>query len=269
MKKYLWLVCLVFQISACATVQKVLDKAIPIDTPQEIELGKQFSQAIEKEYNILQDQEITEYVNKVGQRVVRASARQDLPYHFKVVNSKEINAFALPGGFVYINAGALKAMDNESQLAGVLAHEVGHIVARHGVKRIQASIGTSRLFEIIFQGKTGNKRDVIAKQAVSLAMNLVMLGHGRQAEFEADELSVNFTYQSGYNPGGMIEFFEKLKATEKREPSKLKHLLASHPPTSERIERVKAKIEGLAQKTDIKQGVEELNRIKERIIGKE
>jgi predicted Zn-dependent protease len=248
-KYILFFILFLGQLTGCATVQTGLDRQerIFITTANEVSIGKDVCQQVEKEYKILKDAFLTQYIDEVGQKIANVCFRQDIKYHFKILDSKIINAFAVPGGFIYITGGAISAMDDEAQLACVLGHEIAHIAARHGVKRIQAAIGTNILFSIIFK----DDKHKTAQQIAKITANLIFLGHGRKAEFEADELGVHFAYQAGYDPRGAVEFFNKLKAKEKREPHKLEVLLSSHPPTSERINKVKSKIYTLPKKHDL------------------
>lgn len=249
MTNYLLSLIVLAQLIGCATVQTGVDKqeCIFITTAQEVSIGEDVCQQVEKEYKILNDAVLTQYINEVGQKVANVCFRQDVKYHFKILDSKIINAFALPGGFIYITSGAVAAMDDESQLAYVLGHEIAHVAARHGVKRIQSAMGTNILFSVIFK----DDKHKTAQQIANITANLIFLGYGRKAEFEADELSTLFVYQAGYDTRGAIEFFHKLKANEKTQPHKLEVLLSSHPPTSERIDKVQAKIYALPEKPNL------------------
>lgn len=238
-------------LSGCASVQTGIDKKerLLIGTEQEIEIGKSVSQNVEKEYKILDDPVVTSYVSEVGSRVAATSFRQDVKYQFKVLDDKNINALACPGGFIYIFGGALVAMDNESQLAFVLGHEIGHVSARHSAERIQQVLGISLLASLLLK-----KDGKVASQIVNLATNLLFLGYSRRDEFEADELAIHFCYMSNYDPQGGIEFFEILKEKERREPSKIEVFLSSHPPLSERIEQVRDKMGKFPEKEGLERG---------------
>lgn len=232
----------------CATVQTGLDRqeSIFISSQQEVSIGEQATQQIEKENKILNNPALTQYVNNIGQNLANVCFRKDIKYHFKIIDSDVINAFALPGGFIYIYGGALVSMDNEAQLAAVLAHEIGHVAARHGVKQLQKSQAYSILASILLK----NEKEGIQKLS-NITANLVFLGYSRKAEFEADELGTHFTYQAGYDPKGMLEFFEKLKQKEKDEPSKLEILIRTHPSTLDRINNSKSQISSLPEKPNL------------------
>jgi len=249
MKKYLLTFILFLgQFLGCATVQTGLDRqeSIFISTQQEVAIGEEVVKQIEKENKILNNPVLTQYVNDIGQRLARVCFRNDVTYHFKIVDADIINAFALPGGFIYIYGGALLAMDNEAQLAGVLAHEMGHVAARHSVKQIQKTQAYSILASILLKDE---KKSI--QELSNIAANLVFLGYSRTAEFEADELGLHFLYQAGYDPVGLLEFFEKLKQTEKEDPGKLTLLLRTHPFTSDRISQAKSQISSLPAKPDL------------------
>ena len=239
-KKYLlFFILILCQISGCATVQTGLDRqeSIFITTSQEVAIGEEVIQQIEKENKILNNSALTGYVNQVGQKLAGVCFRKDIEYHFKIIDSEMINAFALPGGFIYVYGGALTAMDNEAQLAAVLAHEMGHVAARHGVKQLQKAQVYGVLSSILLK----DEKKAIAELS-NMAANLVFLGYSREAEFDADALGVHFTAQAGYDPKGMLEFFEKLKQMEKREAGKLEVLLRTHPLTADRISKIESQI---------------------------
>jgi predicted Zn-dependent protease len=154
------------------------------------------------------------------------------------LESPEINAFACPGGFIYIYTGLLKTMDNEAQLAGVLAHEIGHVVARHSVKRLQQVLGIQVLLSIAL-----GESSEITQKAIGTGFVLILQGYSRQNEFEADYNGAYYMTTAGYHPRGMIQLFEKFKEMEKgRKDTALDQLLASHPPTADRIAKVEEHI---------------------------
>src|ERR1041385_7785903 len=182
---------------------------------KEIALGKQLAQEVEHQAKIIDDPIIAEYVNRIGQNIVRNSDAQ-VPFTIKVLDSEEVNAFALPGGFLYVNSGLILAADNESEIAGVMAHEIAHVAARHGVE--QASKG--RLFQylsipLIF---VGGPVGMIAQNAFNILVPLTFLKFSRGAEEEADRLGLQYMWASGYDPTAMLSFFEKLKSKEKKDP---------------------------------------------------
>jgi predicted Zn-dependent protease len=218
---------------------------ILIPTPVEVSIGRGAAQDVERKLKLLNDAVVQNYVKNVGNRIVRIVDRRDIKYYFKVIDAPQINAFALPGGWVYIYTGLLKQLNNEAQLAAVLAHEIAHIVARHGVKRLQLALGGS-----LIAGLIARDSKTIAK-ASKIVLSLVMKGYSRKDEFEADKFGTYYLAKTGYNPRGMIEVLEILKSLEGRTPSKLETLFRTHPPTKDRIKKVNSQINGLNFKQSI------------------
>jgi len=210
---------------------------ILISTQEEVQLGKEISLEVESQEKILQDPVVTNYVNQVGQAIAKITDRSNLNYSFKVLESEQVNAFALPGGFLYIYTGLLKLMKNEAQLEGVLAHEVSHVVGRHGVKRLQQVYGIQILLDIALGKKNDTTRKVLEG-----ASAVILQGHGRGMEFEADDFGTIYTNKAGNNPVGMVQLLEILKSLEGNPPSTIEKILSSHPPTSERIAKVNTRI---------------------------
>lgn len=188
------------------------------------------------------DSQLQSYVNSVGQKVASASDRNNIPYHFTVVDSSDINAFALPGGYVYITRGLLSRMDNEAQLAAVLGHEIGHVNARHSMKRMQNVLGFNMALAILDQAASGSKNYQeyrgLVKTGSSVAFAAVSLGYGRDNELEADSLGTKYANKAGYDPKGMVQLLELLKSLSEREPSSVEEFFMSHPRTSIRIDAV-------------------------------
>jgi predicted Zn-dependent protease len=233
---------------------------ILIPTDSEVKIGKEVVADVEKEEKVLNDTEVLNYVNKVGQKIAKVCDRKDVKYSFKVLDSEEINAFACPGGFIYIYKGLLKTMDNEAQLAAVLAHEVGHIVARHSIKRLQAAYGYAIVMEIAL----GDKMGKVARQAADAATGLILQGYGRENEYEADNYGTLYAKKSGYNPKGMIQVFEKFKKMEGSPPNAIEKLLSSHPPASDRIKNCNDQIKKVGG-TDLPYYETEYNAIKAKL----
>ncbi len=224
---------------SCATTGPGGKKSlILISTSQEVAIGESLVQDVESKNEVTQDSVLADYVNQVGQGVASLSDRKDIEYHFKVLESEEINAFACPGGFIYIYGGLLKTMDNEAQLAGVLAHEVGHVVARHSVKRLQQVLGLQVLLSLAL-----GESSELTQRAVATGIGVILQGYSRQNEFEADYQGAYYMTKAGYDPEGMIQLFGKFEEMEKgRKNTFLDQLLASHPPTTDRIARVQGHI---------------------------
>ncbi len=210
-----------------------------ISLEKEIALGKQLAQEVERQVKLLNDPEITEYVSRVGQNLVKNSDAK-VPFTIKVVDSDEINAFALPGGFFYVNSGLITAADEESELAGVMAHEIAHVAARHGTEQYtKAMIANYATIPLIF---LGGGLGYGLYQAAGFLIPLQFLHFSRAAETEADFLGLEYMYKTGYDPTSFVSFFEKIQAQEKKKPGTLAKAFSTHPPTGDRIEKTQANI---------------------------
>jgi hypothetical protein len=198
----------------------------------EIKMGKQYAMQVENSVKLVQDPVVTEYVNRIGQNLVRNSDAQ-VPFTIKVIDSDEVNAFALPGGFFYVNSGLILAADEEAELAGVMAHEISHVAARHMTRQMTraqwANIGTIPL--IFIGGGIGYG----IYEAAGLGLPLTFMKFQRNFEAEADYLGLQYMYKTGYDPQAFISFFEKIQAKEKKKPGTIAKAFASHPQTPDRI----------------------------------
>ena len=205
----------------------------------EIRMGKQYAMQVEQGVKLVQDPVVTEYVNRIGQNLVRNSDAQ-VPFTIKVIDSDEVNAFALPGGFFYVNSGLILAADEEAEMAGVMAHEIAHVAARHGTRQMTraqwANIGTIPL--IFIGGGIGYG----IYEAAGLGLPLTFMKFQRNFEAEADYLGLQYMYKTGYDPQAFISFFEKIQAKEKKKPGTLAKAFASHPQTPDRIEKSQQEI---------------------------
>jgi predicted Zn-dependent protease len=213
-----------------------------ISLEKEIQMGRQLAAEIERQVKLVDDPTINEYVNRVGQNLVRNSDAK-VPFTIKVVESDEINAFALPGGFFYVNSGLILAADDESELAGVMAHEIAHVAARHGTENAsKAQIVNIASLPLIFLGGVGG---FALRQAAGFLIPMQFLQFSRKAEAEADYLGVEYLYKTGYDPGAAVSFFEKLQARESARPGTVSKMFSTHPPTGDRIEMTKKNIEAV------------------------
>src|SRR5438309_58888 len=183
---------------------------------KEIALGKQLAQEVERQAKIIDDPVIAEYVNRVGQNLVRNSDAK-VPFTIKVLDSEEVNAFALPGGFFFVNSGLILKADNEAELAGVMAHEIAHVAARHGTR--QATRGTIINYASIPLIFMGGWTGYAIQEAVSMAIPMGFLKFSRAFESEADLLGLEYMYKAGYDPTAFVDFFEKIQSLEKTKPS--------------------------------------------------
>src|SRR6267142_225922 len=208
---------------------------------REIGLGKQLAQEVERSSKLIDDPIVTEYVNRVGQNLVRNSDAR-VPFTIKVIDSDEVNAFALPGGFFYVNSGLILHAMEESELAGVMAHEISHVTARHGTKNAtKGELMQLATIPLILLGP-GGWAGYGMYQGLNLAIPITYLKFSRDAEREADFLGLQYMYKAGYDPNSYVTFFERIQADEKRRPGTTPKVFSTHPPTPERIENTQKEI---------------------------
>ena len=202
-------------------------------------LGKEMSHEVESQAKLLKDPVITEYVNRIGQNLVRNSDAT-VPFTIKIVESDEVNAFALPGGFFYVNTGLIMAADSEAELAGVMAHEIAHVAARHATKNMtKGQLFNFASIPLIF---IGGPVGYAVQQAAGIALPMGFLKFSRDAEREADLLGLEYQYKSGYDPASFVSFFEKVKAQEKQKGNFISKAFSTHPMTSDRVSRAQKEI---------------------------
>ncbi|MCP4685543.1 MAG: M48 family metalloprotease [bacterium] len=212
---------------------------IIIPSSQEVSIGAGMAQELARSERIFPDSTWQRYLNRVGQNIVAVCDRKDIQYHFTVVESDQINAFAAPGGFIYFYTGLLREMDSEAEMAAVVAHEISHVVARHGIKRLQATLGVAMAYELAL----GNENSEVLHTAVGLGLGLLSAGYSRSNEREADDYGLTYLVRAGYDPQGMEGMLQKLAALGGRSSSSVFEGLAStHPQTQERIQNTRAQI---------------------------
>jgi beta-barrel assembly-enhancing protease len=206
---------------------------------KEIALGKQLSIEVQKQARIVDDPIVSEYLNRLGQNLVRNSD-VTFPVSFTLIDADEINAFTLPGGFIFVNTGVFRLSDNEAELASVLAHELGHAAARHATRQASRdqmiSLGTIPLS--IMGGIPG----LVARQAASLVAPMAFFHFSRAFETEADLLGIQYLWKSGYDPNASVDMFERVESTEKKQPGSVSKLFRTHPLTPDRIDQTQKNI---------------------------
>ncbi len=206
---------------------------------KQIAQGKAFAQQVESTAKLVKDPVVTEYVNRIGQNLVRNSDAR-VPFTIKVIDSDDVNAFALPGGFFYVNSGLILAADNEAELAGVMAHEIGHVAACHAAReQTRGSLAQLASIPLIF---VGGMAGYGAYEAASIAVPMTFLKFSRGFEAQADYLGVEYMYKAGYDPEAYIDFFEKIQAKEKKQPGFLAKAFETHPMTPNRITKAQEEI---------------------------
>jgi beta-barrel assembly-enhancing protease len=208
---------------------------------KEIALGKGLAQEVERSSKLIDDPVVTEYVNRVGQNLVRNSDAR-VPFTIKVIDSDEVNAFALPGGFFYVNSGLILRAQEESELAGVMAHEISHVTARHGTKNAtKGEMMQLATIPLMLLGPAGWAGYGLY-EGLNIAIPLTYLKFSRDSEREADFLGLEYMYKAGYDPNAFVTFFERIQSDEKRRPGTIPKVFSTHPPTPDRIEAAQKEI---------------------------
>ncbi len=231
---------------------------------KEIALGKQLAMQVERQAKIINDPVISEYVNRVGQNLVRNSDAK-VPFTIKVIDSEEVNAFALPGGFFFVNSGLILKADNEAELAGVMAHEIAHVAARHGTRQAtRGEIAQLGMIPLIFVGGGWTMYGIY--EAASVLVPIGFLQFSKAMESEADMLGLQYMYKTGYDPEAFVDFFEKIETLEKQKPGTLAKVFSTHPPTEDRVKASQINIEKyLKEKPEYVVTTSEFNDVKARL----
>lgn len=230
---------------------------------KEIALGKQLAQEVERQAKVIDDPIIAEYVNRIGQNLVRNSDAK-VPFTIKVLDTEEVNAFALPGGFFFVNSGLILKAESEAELAGVMAHEIAHVACRHGTKQAtRGDLAQIATIPLIFMGGwTG----YAIQQAAGLAIPMGFLAFSRGMEAEADYFGLQYMYKAGYDPTAFIDFFEKIETLEKKKPGSVAKVFSTHPMTDDRIKKSQDEIQTiLAPKPEYVVNTSEFNDVKSRL----
>jgi beta-barrel assembly-enhancing protease len=231
---------------------------------KEVAMGRQLAAEVDRQAKFIEDPEITEYVNRVGQNIVLHSDAK-VPFTIKVIDSDEVNAFALPGGFFYVNKGLVLAADNEAELAGVMAHEIAHVAARHAVEN-QAKANLMEWGAIAGSIFLGGIPGLIFQNTAGLGMLAAFMKFSRGAEEEADKLGVQYLYAAGYDPNAMATMFEKLSAQNKKKPGFFAKVFATHPQTPDRRASALALVARFPEREEYVVSSSEFQRIKSRLM---
>ena len=216
-----------------------------ISVEEEWRLGAQLAQDINSKVRLNNDPEVNAYVRRLGQAIVAQTPMRNLPWQFHVVDDPAINAFALPGGHVYVHTGLINAADNASELAGVMGHEISHVVARHSTEQITRQYGISVIASMVL----GQDPNALAALAAQIAAGGALARFSREAEREADELGIQYMHAAGYDPRGMASMFQELLENEKSQPGKVESFFATHPLTTDRVRDAQRRAESLGARS--------------------
>ena len=252
---------LTFHTGCSAPLVKALSDINIFTDAEELQFGKAYVVQHEKEVKLYTDPVVTNYINALGQSLVRYSKRSNIPYTFKVVDKKGVNAYAVPGGFIYIHLDLIRMAETESELAFVLGHEIGHIVGQHSMKRLTKIYGIEIVKRIILDEESTEAKKLIAE---ILAAGL-LFRYSRDNERESDFYGVQNIYDAGISPEGAIGFFQTLRNLQKREPSTLEKLISTHPVHNERITNVRSHIKKLPPKSGLRRDSSEFRAIKRKL----
>lgn len=224
-----------------------------ISTRQEVSIGTNLAQEIEDQIEPFGNDDWNDYVDMIGRRIVSVCGRQDIEYSFTIIDdSTSVNAFALPGGYLYVYTGLILRAENEAELAGVLAHEVGHVVGKHGMKKMTSMIG----YQLLLRQILGSDPGFIERAAADFTGGIGFANYGRHNESEADAYAIQYLFEAGYDPNAFVTFLEKLGKLRVSNPSIVEKLLSTHPQPFERIAEVQNAIRLLQSGTELELGAE-------------
>lgn len=213
-----------------------------VSTAQEVQLGQQYAAQIEQQLPIMNDQAVNYYINQLGNSIARRADNRGIAYTFRVVNAAEVNAFAVPGGHVYVNRGLIERASNMSELAGVLAHEIGHVVERHSVEQMERAQGANTAAAVLYGVLLGRNPSAVEQVGLQAGGSALFAHYSRDAEREADHDAVRFLIAAGINPRGLTTMFQKLLSEQKSQPGAVERWFSTHPLTAERVQNVQQEI---------------------------
>jgi len=241
-KMFLMVIFICVTFCGCASEYNIVtheQETYFYSTDKEVQMGESIARQIEKEYKYTDDPLIQKRVEDIGKKIAAVCDRREIRYNFYVIKEEEVNAFALPGGFVYINDGLVEKVDSDDQLAGVIAHEIAHIVARHSIKKLQGVMGYS-IVRILTAVSVPSSAGV--GNAADAAFAQIITGYSREDELLADQLGARYMNLAGYNPQAMIEFLEKLQEINRKKPLRPKSYFRTHPYIPDRVRVVKQEL---------------------------
>jgi predicted Zn-dependent protease len=244
-------------LAGCAT----LGQLNIVSEQQELEMGAQFATELDKELSYIDDPQIAGYIDRLGQSIARVSQRNQIAYRFRVVNTDEVNAFAVPGGYLFVNRGLIEAADTESELAGVLGHEIGHVVGRHSARQITQRYGLSAIAGVLL----GQNPSMLAQMTAQIAATGAILSYGRDMESEADTYGVQELYDAGIDPSGLATFFDKLEEMHGSGGGKLEQFFSTHPDPGARSGAVRAHVARLPAKPGLRKDTPEFQAVKAKV----
>lgn len=252
---------LTFHTGCSSPLVKALSDVNIFTDAEELQFGQAYVTQHEKAVKLYTDPVVTNYINTLGQSLVRHSKRNNIRYTFKIVDKKGVNAYAVPGGFIYIHLDLIRMAETESELAFVLGHEIGHIVGQHSMKRLTKIYGIEIIKRIVLDENSGEAQKLITE---IIAAGL-LFRYSRDNERESDFYGVQNVYDAGISPEGAIGFFETLRNLQKREPSTLEKLISTHPVHNERITNVRSHIKNLPPKSGLRRDSSNFQVVKRRL----
>ncbi len=229
---------------AGAVALGLLSLGCAVSQDEEVQLGRRNAEQVDAQLPLVRDPVATDYVQQLGTSIARTTARSDLEWRFRIIDSREVNAFALPGGFIYVNRGLIERTDQLDELAGVLGHEIGHVVQRHSVRQLEKQTKTGVAVEIGCRLTDLCNSDV-ARAAIQVGGAALFARYSRQDEAEADSVALEYVIDAGIDPRGIPSLFEKLIEERRRSPMRIEGFFASHPLEEDRIVATQREIASL------------------------
>lgn len=236
-----------------------------VSVQQEWRLGNRLAQDIDRKANLVTNPDSIAYINQLGQRLVQQTEFRNLPWEFHIIRDREINAFNIPGGHVYVYTGLIQKASTESELAGVLAHEIAHGVQRHATQALTNQYGLSIITSLLL----GQNPPIYEKLLAQILGAGYMASYSRSAERQADQLGARYMYQAGFDPNGMVIFFQKLLEEEREQPSLIEKFFSTHPLTEERIRNVSYEISLFPPRPDLITDEPQFHDFKNTLVGRD